>query len=77
MGVIVKQARPMLAPLLLRFVRYMRNTASHLYAGGERVARSRDMALFVTAFHTMQRGFDLACALAAQVLHLPDGTGMS
>lgn len=59
-GFTVKQARPMLAPLLLRLVRHMRKTARQLQTMGDRVARSRDVPAFVVAFHTMQRGFDFS-----------------
>ena len=75
-GVIVNQARPLLAPVLTRLVAYMRTSAPVLPTVGERLARMRDVALFIVAFHTMQRGFDLSCALASQVLRLPNGAGL-
>ena len=75
-GVTVNQARPMLAPLLTQIIRYMRRTANGLPTPSERVARRRDIALYVVAFHTAQRGFDLSCALTAQVLKLPDREGL-
>ena len=75
-GVTVNQARPMLAPLLTQLIRYMRRTANGLPTPSERVARRRDIALYVVAFHTAQRGFDLSCALTAQVLKLPDREGL-
>ena len=37
---------------------------------------SRDIALFVTAFHTVQRGLGLSHALVAQVLSLPGDEGL-
>ena len=75
-GVIVQQARAMLSPVLLEVVRYLRRSARQLTTVRARVERSRDIALFVTAFHTAQRGFDLSHALAAQVLSLPKGEGL-
>ena len=75
-GVTIQQARPMLAPMLLKLIRYMRQSARQLETAKARVERSRDIALFVTAFHTVQRGFDLSCALAAQVLGMPKGEGL-
>lgn len=41
-GVTVNQARPMLAPVLLRLVTYMRNSEGTPRTVGERVARIRD-----------------------------------
>ena len=68
-GVTVQQARPMLAPVLLQLVRYiMRSSAGDLRTMKERVERSRDIALFVTAFHAVQGGLGLSHALVAQVL---------
>ena len=75
-GVTVQQARPMLAPVLLQLVRYLRGSTGALRTVKERVERSRDIALFVTAFHTAQRGLGLSHALAAQVLGFPGGEGL-
>lgn len=75
-GVTVQQARPMLAPVLLSLVRHMRSSAGKLQTAKERVERIRDIALFVVAFCTVQRGLDLSYALAAQVLSLPGGAGL-
>ena len=67
----------MLSPVLLEVVRYLRRSARQLITVRARVERSRDIALFVTAFHTAQRGFDLSHTLAAQVLRsLPKGEGL-
>ena len=54
----------------------MRRSAGRLRTARERLEWSRDIALFVTAFHTVQRGLGLAHALAAQVLGLPRGEGL-
>ena len=75
-GVTIQQARPMLTPVLLTLIRYMRRSAGQLRTVKKRVERSSDIALFVTAFHTVQRGLGLSHALAAQVLSLPRGEGL-
>lgn len=75
-GVTAQQERPMLTPVLPALIRYVRRSAGQLRTVRARVERSRDIALFVTAFHKVQRCFGLSHALGAQVLSLPGGEGL-
>lgn len=74
-SVTAQQARPVLA-VLLALVWYMRWSAAQVRTVKERVERSRDITLFVTAFYTVQRGLGLSHAPAAQVLALARGAGL-
>ena len=54
-GVTVQQACPMLASVLLQLIRYMRRSAGQHRTAKEKVEKSSNIALFVTAFHTAEK----------------------
>ena len=72
-GVGVKQAPQLVAVQLRELVRDMRRRAQTLRTAAERIAMTRDVAIFCVAFHTMKRGFELSVAVASQVLQMSGG----
>ena len=76
-GVLVKPVPPpMLSPQLKELVRDMRRRAKQCSTASERIAVTRDIAVFCVAFHTMKRGLDLARTLGTELLRLPDHKGL-
>ena len=69
----VKQAPQLVAVQLRELVRDMRRRAQTLRTAAERIAMTRDVAIFCVAFHTMKRGFELSVAVASQVLQMSGG----
>ena len=65
-GVVVKQAPPLVAVQLGGLVRDMCRRARTLPTVAERIAMIRDMVIFCVAFHTMKCGFELPVAVASQ-----------
>ena len=63
-GVPVKQAAPRLAHTLAQLLQGMRTRAQLAESLSQRVAITRDIALFSLAFYSMRRGFDLYLGLA-------------
>ena len=64
-GVSVKQAPPLVASQLRRWVIDVRRCVATLPTAAERFAMVRDVKLFCVAFHTMTRRFELWVAVAA------------
>ncbi|CAM9535322.1 unnamed protein product [Laminaria digitata] len=76
-GVFVKQGPArMLSHQLRELVRDMRRRVLTYPTVAERIAATRDIALFCVAFAAMKRGLDLARTLGAQLLRLPDHKGL-
>ena len=75
-GVPVKQADPMLVPVLMQLLRDMSSRAHAVSSLKERISITRDVALYALAFASMRRGNDLSFALGSQVLSLPEGDGL-
>ena len=75
-GVPVKQAAPMLSHTLAQLLQSMRVRAQLAESLSERIAITRDVALFSLAFYSMRRGFNLSFTLGSQVLRLPESAGL-
>ena len=58
MGVPVKQAAPMLSHTLAQLLQSMRVPAQLAESWSQRIAITRDIALFSLAFYAKRRGFD-------------------
>ena len=57
-GVGVKHAPPLVVAQLLGLVRDMRRRALALPTAAERIATTRDVAIFCVAFYTRKRGLE-------------------
>ena len=75
-GVPVKQAAPMLSHTLAQLLQSMRVRAQLAESLSQRIAITRDIALFSLALYSMRRGFDLSFTLASRVLRLPESAGL-
>ena len=75
MGAPVKQVAPMLAHTLAQLLQDMRVRAQLVASVSDRIAITRDIALYSLAFHSMRRGFDLSFTLESQLLRLPELAG--
>ena len=76
MGVPVKQVAPMLSHTLAQLLQSMRARAQLAEPLSQRIAITRDIAIFSLAFYSMRRGFDLSFTLASGVLRLPESAGL-
>ena len=72
----VNQAPPLVAGQFRMLVIDMRKRMATLPTATGRFVMVRDLAMFWVAFHTMNRGFDLSVAGAAQVLQMSGGEGL-
>ena len=75
-GVPVKQAAPMLAHTLAQLLQDMRVRAQLMASVSDRIAITRDIALYSSAFYSLRRGFDLSFTLGSQLLRLPESAGL-
>ena len=75
-GVPVKQAAPMLSHTLAQLLQSMRVRAQLAESLSQRIAITRDIALFSLVFYPMRRGFDLSITLASRVLRLSESAGL-
>ena len=65
----------MLSHALAQLLQSMRVRAQLADSLSQRVAITRDIALYSLAFYSMRRGFDLSFTLGSQVLRLPGSAG--
>ena len=75
-GVPVNQANPMLAHVLVELLEDMRSRAQLVKSLAQRIAITRDIALYSLAFASMRRGHDLSFTKGSQVLRLPQSRGL-
>lgn len=75
-GVAVNQAQPLLAHTLLDLLCDMRSRAQVAPQLGDRLALTRDVALFSLALFSMHRDYDLSFTLGSQILKLPGARGL-
>ena len=72
----MKQAAPMLSHTLAQLLQSMRVRVQLAESLSQRIANTRDIALFSVAFYSMRRGFDLSFTLALRVLRLLESAGL-
>ena len=65
-------ATPMLTHALAQLLQDIRVRAQLVASVSDRVAITRDLALYSVAFHSKRRGFDLSFNLGSQLLQLPE-----
>ena len=75
-GVPVNQAAPMLAHILADLLEDMRSRVQLLQSFAQRIAITRDIALYSLAFASMRRGHDLSFTKGSQILRLPECRGL-
>ena len=75
-GVPVDQAAPMLEHTLIDMLSDMRSRAHVAASLAERIALTRDIALFSLALYSMGRGYDLSFTLGSNILKLPSSRGL-
>ena len=75
-GVPVKQAASMLAHILAQLLQSMRTRAQLAESLSQRIAITRDIALFPLPSYSMRRGFDLSLTLGSRVLQLRESAGL-
>ena len=75
-GVPVNQAPLMLEHTLIDLLSDMRSRALVAASLAERISLTRDIALFLLAFYSMHRGYDLFFILRSQILELPKSRGL-
>ena len=77
MEVAVKnQAAPTLSHTLTQLFQSARVRAQLAELLSQRIATTRNIALFSLAFYSMRRGFDVSFTLGSQVLQLPASAGL-
>ena len=72
----VNQANPMLAHVLAELLENMRSRAQLVESLAQRIAITRDIALYSLSFASMRRGHDLSFTKGSQVLRLPQCRGL-
>ena len=72
----VNQAAPMLEHTLIDLLSDMRSRVKVTASLTERISLTRDIALFLLAFYSMHRGYDLFFILRSQILELPKSRGL-
>ena len=65
----------MLSHTLAQLLKSARVRAQLAESLSQRIAITRDIALFSLAFYSMRRGFDSSSTLASRVLRLPESAG--
>ena len=76
-GVPVNRAAPMLKHTFIDLLSDMRSRAQVSASLAERIALTRDIALFFLALYSIRRGYDLSFTLGSQILKLSKSRGLT